>query len=129
MKKSTFHISYHSRRLSVRPDVDDSDQKILELQQTILDLSTLDEAIQLSVCDCKAQRIMEDNTRVVEGRYEMPVPFKDTIDTLPNDLSWPPNASLVGVSESQNPEHVQAVAQHMSMLKLQGYVVPTHPHF
>ena len=66
--KNPFHISYHSMRLSVHRDVDNTDQKILELQQTIRDLSIQDEAIQLSVCDCKAQQIVEDNTRVVDGR-------------------------------------------------------------
>ena len=38
-------------RLSVRPDVSDTDQKILELQQTIRDLSIQDEALQLSDSD------------------------------------------------------------------------------
>ena len=84
--KSPFQVSYHSIRLSVHPDVDVTDQKILELQQTIRDLSIQDEAIQLSIYYRKAQQIVEDNTRVVDGRYKMPVPFKDTIDTLSSNF-------------------------------------------
>ena len=128
--KSPFQVSYHSMRLSVHPDVNDTDQKILELQQTIRDLSIQDEAIQLSVCDRKAQQIVEDNTRVVDGRYEMPVPFKDTIDTLPSNFQLATKRlSSLRQRMLKNPEHMQAVAETMSMLKQQGYIIPADPHF
>ena len=61
-RKNVFHISYYFIQLSVHPDVDDTDEKILELQQTIRVLSIQDKAIQLSVCNCKAQQIVRDNT-------------------------------------------------------------------
>ena len=117
-------------RLSVHPDVDDTDQKILELQQTIRDLSIHDEAIQLSVCDRKAKQIVEDNTRAVDGRYEMPVPFKDTIDTLPSNFQLATKRlSSLRQRMLKNPQHMQAVAETMSTLKQQGYIIPADPHF
>ena len=79
-RKNLFHISYYSIRLSVHPDVDDTDQKILELQQTIRVLSIQVKAIQLSVCNRKAQEIVKDNTRVVDERYEILISFKGTSD-------------------------------------------------
>ena len=128
--KSSFQVSYHSMQLSIHPGVDDTDQKVLELQQTIRDLSIQDEAIQLSVCDHKAQQIVEDNTRVVGGRYEMPVPFKDTIDTLSSNFQLATKRlSSLRQRMLKNPEHMQAVAETMSMLKQRGYIIPANPYF
>ena len=49
----------------------------MELQKIIRDLSFQDGEIQLSFSDEKAQKVVESDTRVIEGSHEMPLPFND----------------------------------------------------
>ena len=96
--KSPFHIFYHSMRLSVHPDVDATDQKILELQQTIRGLSVPDEAIQLSVCNCKAQQ-GKITLKLCTRNTKFLCHSRTRSKLFPASFSWPPNASLVCVNK------------------------------
>ena len=60
-------------------------EKIAELQETVRLLTMEDEAVQHSINDKKAEQLVKENSRVVGNRYEMPVPLKESISTLPNN--------------------------------------------
>ena len=76
--------SYHSMRVSVNTNCESNEEKILELQQVIWDMTLENDETQLSRSDREAKQIVEgSNTTVVDGRYQMPVPFKENIKDLP----------------------------------------------
>ena len=60
----------------------------------------------------------------------MPLPFKYTIDSHPSNFQLASKRfSSLRQRMLKNPEHMQAVAETMSMLKQQGYVMLADPYF
>ena len=77
----------------------------------------------MSVSDKKAQKVVESGTLVIEGRYEMPVPFKDNLRKLSNNylLAF---KRLKGLRQKmlKSPEYEQALRATMKMLKQNNYI-------
>ena len=116
------NLTYRSMKMKIHPVLDDKMQKVVELQEIIRDLTFQDKEIQLSVSDKKAQKVVESGTRVIEGRYEMPVPFKDNLRKLSNNyllafkrLKGPRQKML------KSPEREPALQATMKMLKQNHY--------
>ena len=59
--------------------------RIKELEQLVREFTKEDEVIQPSVNDKKAQQLVEDNIRVIDSRYQIPVPLKEDIHKLPSN--------------------------------------------
>ena len=53
-----------------------------ELEQLVCEFTKENEVIEPSVNDKKAQQLVEDNVKVIDSRYQMPVSLKDNIDNL-----------------------------------------------
>ena len=62
-------------------------EAIANLTEIIRNFSWKDEVMQPSINNGMAQRFVEQEARVVGSRYEMPVPLKKCIKTLPNSLT------------------------------------------
>jgi len=111
-------------RVSITPE--SKDEKILELQQTIRDLSLQNQAIQPSRNDILAQQMVEgSNTKVVNGRYQMPVPFKDKISTLPNNYDLAAKRlSFLRRQMLLKPEHGHVLTEAIRELRKNQYIIP-----
>ena len=77
-------------RVNVNSSVENDYNKLKEenvaLKQSLREYELLDEIIQPSKNDKLALQLLEPNTKVVEGRYEMPVPLKSQMaNNLPNN--------------------------------------------
>ena len=59
--------------------------RIKELEQLVREFTKEDEVIQPSVNDKKAQQLVEDNIRVIDSRYQIPIPLKEDIHKLPSN--------------------------------------------
>ena len=118
-------VSYRSRRVAVQRGETNKDQKILELQQTVRDLSLLDEETQLSINDKKAEEIVKDSIKVVDGHYEIPIPLKNNVNKLPNNFDLAAKrAESLRQKMIKNPAHLQPLLESMEFLKQNQYIVP-----
>ena len=117
--------SFQSFRVSLQVIPDERDQKIREMQETIRELKLQDEDVQMSINDKKSQEIVESKTRLVDGRYEIPVPLKDNIKSLPNNFQLA-FKRLSGLRQKMisNPELELTLKKSMSNLKENQYIVP-----
>ena len=72
----------------------------------------------MSASDEKGQKVVKSGTRVIEGRYETPVPFKDDLRKLSNNcvLAFKRLKEL-RQKMLKSPEHEQALQGTMKMLK------------
>jgi len=123
---SANNLLFHLMRVSITPE--SQDEKILELQQTIRDLSLQNQAIQPSRNDRLAQQMVEgSNTKVVDGRHQMPVPFKDKISTLPNkyDLATK-RLYFLRRRMLLKPEHGHVLTEAIRELRQNQYIIPAH---
>ena len=59
--------------------------RIKELEQLVREFTKEDEVIQPSVNDKKAQQLVEDNIKVIDSRYQIPIPLKENIHNLPSN--------------------------------------------
>ena len=118
-------VSYRSRRIAVQRGETNKDQKILELQQTVRDLSLLNEETQPSINDKKAEEIVKDSIKVVDGHYEIPVPLKNNVNKLPNNFDLAAKrAEGLRQKMIKNPAHLQPLLESMEFLKQNQYIVP-----
>ena len=118
-------VSYRSRRIAVQREETNKDQKILELQQTVRDLSLLNEETQPSINDKKAEEIVKDSIKVVDGHYEIPVPLKNNVNKLPNNFDLAAKrAEGLRQKMIKNPAHLQPLLESMEFLKQNQYIVP-----
>ena len=118
-------VSYRSRRIAVQRGETNKDQKILELQQTVRDLSLLNEEIQPSINDKKAEEIVKDSIKEVDGHYEIPVPLKNNVNKLPNNFDLAAKrAEGLRQKMIKNPAHLQPLLESMEFLKQNQYTVP-----
>ena len=92
-------VSYWSRRIAVQRGETNKDQKILELQQTVRNLSLLNKKTQPSINDKKAEEIVNDSIKVVDGHYEIPVPLKSNVDKLPSNFDQANASKTVAVRQ------------------------------
>ena len=71
---------------SVENDYNKLKEENVALKQSLREYELLDEVIQPSKNDELALQLLEPNIKVVEGRYEMPVPLKSQmVNDLPNN--------------------------------------------
>jgi len=84
-----------------------------------------DEIVQPSINDKMAQHFIEQNTKVVDNRYEMPVPLKEDVKSLPNnyDLAFKRLSSL-RQTMLRKPPIKDTLINSMQELKQQGYILP-----
>ena len=100
-------------------------EKIAELQETVRLLTMEDEAVQHSINDKKAERLVKENSRVVGNRYEMPVPLKESISTLPNNyVLAAKRVQALRQSMLKKPQLKDALVSSMQELKQNEYIAP-----
>ena len=68
------------------PVVDSKDERIRELEQALRDVALQDTKLDSSRSDKEARKFVEEHIAVKKDRYEIPVPLKEGVDTLPDNL-------------------------------------------
>ena len=118
--------SYHSMRVSVNMNCESNEEKILELQQVIRDMTLENDETQLSRSDREAQQIVDgSNTTVVDGRYQMPVPFKENVKDLP--YNFPLAAKRLSFLRRRmllHPEYGQVLTEAITELRQNEFIKP-----
>ena len=88
------------------------------MQQTVRDLSLLNEETQPSINDKKSEEIVNDSIKVVDGHYEIPVPLKKNVYKLPNDFNLEAKrAKSLHQKMIKNLAHLQPLLESMEFLK------------
>ena len=100
-------------------------ETIANLKETIRNLSVEDEVTQPSINDSMTQRFVEQEARVIGGRYEMPVPLKECIKTLPNNYGLAAKrVAVLRQSMLKRPQLREALLNSMQELKKHEYILP-----
>ena len=63
------------------------DNRIRELEQALKDVTLQDAEIDCSRIDKEARQLVESNVIVKDSRFEIPVPLKEGVEALPNNLA------------------------------------------
>ena len=117
-----------TRRVVVSQTDDEKDLKILKLQETIRDLVVENETIQASINDGKARLMVEGNIKVCKNRYQIPVPLKENVTSIPDNFDLA--AKRLGFLRKRmlkDPEPTSKVEQSMQELKDYGAIKPAKP--
>ena len=113
-------------RVSVNPNCESNEEKIVELQQVIRDMALENDEIQLSRSDREAQQIVEGfNTTVVDRRYQMYVSFKEIVKDLP--YNFPLAAKRLSFLRHRmllQPECGQVLTEAITELKQNEFIKP-----
>ena len=107
-----------TRRVVVSQTDDEKDLKILKLQETIRDLAVENETIQASINDGKARLMVEGNIKVCKNRYQIPVPLKENVTSIPDNFDLA--AKRLGFLRKRmlkDPEPTSKVEQSIQELK------------
>ena len=99
------------------------ERKVSSLKQTWRELELEDEVVQSSRTEVKVRELVEAKVKVVEGRYEIPMPLKcEVIEKLPNNC-----ASAVGHTESLRRsvlKNVETFSDNASTFEVAAYLLP-----
>ena len=117
-----FHTT---RKVCASSNALDAAKKISDLKETIRLLRTDDDIVEFSINDRKSQEFVDSKLKVVNNRYEMPVPFKEKISTLPNNYNFAAKRVMsLRQSMLKKPTLRQNVVDSMQSLKQRTYVAP-----
>ena len=99
--------------------------EIKDLKQTVREYELLDEVIQPSQNDKLAQDICEPNIKVIDGRYEIPVPLKPEVKSLPNNYDNALKRTLsLKKSAVRNPDLKQTLSDTFAELISEKWIEP-----
>ena len=117
-----FHTT---RKVCATSNALDAAKTISDLEETIRLLRTDDDIVEFSINDRKYQEFVDSKLKVVNNRYEMPVPFKEKISTLPNNYNLAAKRVMsLRQSMLKRPTLRQIVVDSMQSLKQRTYIVP-----
>ena len=120
-------VDLTTKRVAVLSNHDEKDIKIIELKETIRDLAAENEIIQPSINDLKAQKMVEDNIKVVNDRYEIPVPLKEEVVNLENNYDLAAKRlNMLRKRMSRDALLADLVTTAIRELKQNNYIVAVH---
>ena len=73
------------------PKIMARDNRIRELEQALKNVTSQDAEIDCSRSDKEARQLVESNVIVNDSRFEIPVPLKEGVEALPNNLALAQN--------------------------------------
>ena len=69
------------------PEIVARDNRIRELEQALKDVTLQDAKMDYSRSDKEARQLVESKVIVKDSRFEIPVPLKEGVEALPNNLA------------------------------------------
>ena len=109
-------------------ECDELKYEVVSLKQTLRKLQLEDEVIQPSQTDEMARALVESNLKVVDGRYEVPVPLiSDVVNKLPNNYVCALNRTeALRCTALKNTKTQQMLTETFHEMITEGWIVPVN---
>ena len=103
------------------------EREVSSLKQTLRELELEDEVVQPSRTEVKVRELVETKVKVVEGRYEIPMPLKcEIIDKLPNNcVGAVRRTELLRRSALKNVEMKLMLTVTFQEMITEGWILPS----